>query len=371
MDKKFYTFIFQGYNQQITLNVQGNTKISELIKLYFEKIQKSNLLINNIENTYFVYNSMKILDSDYDKKVCEYFKFYNFNNIFAMNSYNSTMNFELLNLIKKNLYTGVYKAKINNNSHNEYVAVKKIYKEKLKEELMFKLCKKEITEDDFLPEIQKFNKEIENMQKCYCSNSVRIIDYYNTEKEFVIIMELCDDNLLHLLTKKEKGFNENEIKDILLQLNNVFLLMNKNNISHRDIKLNNILIQYSDREKTKFKVLLSDYGISNQLCSMTQKFMSQVGSHLIMAPEILKGEKYDTKCDLWSLGVIIFQLYTKKYPYYSPIESGVLKLIEKKGQNVLNEIKDEKLKDLMSRLLVENPEKRISWEDYFDHSFFK
>ena len=78
-------------------------------------------------------------------------------------------------------------------------------------------------------------------------------------------MELCDDTLFHELAKTKNGFNSKEIREILLQLNNVFRIMNENNIVHRDIKLQNILIKYLNKEKTKFKVLLSDYGVSNQL----------------------------------------------------------------------------------------------------------
>ena len=149
--------------------------------------------------------------------------------------------------------------------------------------------------------------------------------------------------------------------------------MNQHGISHRDIKLNNILIKYLNPQKTKYKVLLSDYGISNQLYSLTQKFTTHAGSQLNMAPEILNDEKYSNKCDLWSLGIIIFQLYTKTFPYKGTVEKAILKQIEQKGQTVLAliDIKDIGLKDLLSKLLVRNPEKRISWEDYFKHPFFK
>ena len=91
--------------------------------------------------------------------------------------------------------------------------------------------------------------------------------------------------------------------------------MDKNNISHRDIKLNNILVKYDNKEKNKFRILISDYGVSNQISSLTQQLMTHAGTLLIMAPEILKDEPYNNKCDLWSLGVNIYLLYTKKYPY--------------------------------------------------------
>ena len=367
MEDNIFTIIIRGMREKIVLNENGDITIKELITNYLNKIQKANLLVNNIDNVYFVYNAKRIEISDYEKKINEFF-FYKYNEIVAYNNYNAKFDIEIIEKIKENLFTSVYKARSLENS--DIVAVKKIDKDKIKNEMKYTLCKEEITEEDFKPEIEKFNKEIKNMEQCYCENSVKIFDYFDTPKEFIIIMELCDDNLLHILADRNEGFNAKEIKKILSELNNIFKIMNEKKISHRDIKLNNILIKYLNKEKTEYKVLLSDYGISNQLCSLTQKFITHAGSQLIMAPEILNDEKYDNKCDLWSLGVIIYQLNTKKYPYFAPSENLILRQIKEKGQTVLREIKDDTLKDLLSKLLVENPKDRITWEEYFKHPFF-
>ena len=301
------------------------------------------------------------------KKINEYFITGVTHSIFV-NNY-SKINYEIISPIKENVFSSVYKAKLLDKYFGmEYVAVKKIFKDKIKDQLKYSKCK-EITDEDFKPEIMKFNKEIQNMKNCYCKNSIEILDYYDTENDFIIIMELCDETLFDILCRKKDGFNALEIKEILVQLNNVFKIMNKYKISHRDIKLNNILVKYLNKEKTKFKILLSDYGVSNQLDYLTQKFSTHVGTQLLMAPEILNNEKYNDKCDLWSLGIIIYQLYTKEFPYHSPVEKGILEQIKKKGKKVLNVIKDEKLKDLLSKLLERNPNKRISWENYFNHPF--
>ena len=208
------------------------------------------------------------------------------------------------------------------------------------------------------------------MQLCHCENSVEIYDYYDTKDEFVIVMELCDDTLLNVLANTENGFSVAKIKEILLQLNNAFKIMHENKISHRDIKLNNILVKYLNNEHTDFKVLLSDYGISNQLNELITSFNTHIGTRIYMAPEILKGEKYNDKCDLWSLGVNIYKLKTKEFPYKGKIDNEILDQIRQKGQTVLNKIHDESLRNLLSRLLVENPQERISWDEYFEHEFF-
>ena len=148
--------------------------------------------------------------------------------------------------------------------------------------------------------------------------------------------------------------------------------MNYYNIVHRDIKLNNILIKYLDEDKTQYKVLLSDYGISNQINSITQKLNTYIGTRLLMAPEILDSQPYTNKCDLWSLGIIIYQLKTKRLPYEGNVDKQILKNIDTLGQTVLDNFddRDRLLKDLLSKLLVKDPEKRISWENYFTHPFF-
>ena len=352
-------------------------------------LQKPNLITQNIDNVFYFYNG-NLLNKELDKTFEELDGYISYiYTIQVINGRENDYNYEIVSTIKENIFSSVFKAKminfksetiqsdmISNNeseNYNGFVAIKKIYKDKIKEEMKFTMMKEEITEEDFKPEIAKFNKELENMKKCECEYSVKIYDYCDKEKEFIIIMELCDETLFHILCRKPKGFSSNEIRQILLQLNIVFKIMNHYNISHRDIKLNNILVKYLNKEKTKFKVLLSDYGISNQLYSLTQKFNTHAGSQIIMAPEILIDEEYNNKCDLWSLGIIIYQLYTKKFPYTGSVENAILKQIKQKGLSVLNDIdpKDKNLKDLLSKLLISDPEKRISWEYYFEHPFFK
>ena len=375
MEEHKYAFLFKNSigNTEI-LSVNGDTTIEELINKYFLRKEKGNLIINNIEKTYFIFSS-QILNYENNKtKVSSLFK--NEFNIIYVNRLDYGKKFrdfefdEKKDLIKNNVYTSVYKAKLKD-YYIENVAVKKIKKEQLKEDIKENLVVDEITEEDFKKEIQKFNRELDIMQKCYCENSVKIYDYFDKEDEFIIIMELCDNNLFKELAKTKNGFNIEQIKDILKQLNNVFKIMNENKIAHRDIKLHNILVKYLNDEQTKFKVLLSDYGVSNQLSSMSGKYKTHAGTQIIMAPEILNGEEYTNKCDLWSLGVNIYQLYTKRPPYNGKFDKVILNQINKLGHSVLDVIKDDKLKDLLSKLLERDPQKRISWEEYFQHDFFK
>ena len=365
-----YNIIFKNYSgSDICISLDKNETIENLIKIYFKRNEKQNLITNNFEKTYFIYNGILLKYKNNKTPLNKYFKINlsPFIRVCRLDYNSSSKDIEFIEKIKDNVYTYVYKAKYK----GKLVAIKNIKKEQLKEDLKESLCVEDISDEDFLNEIIKFNRELENMQLCHCKNSVEIYNYFDLEKEFVIIMELCDDTLFRELAKTKNGFSVGQIKNILFQLNNVFKLMNRYNIAHRDIKLNNILVKYLDENKKQFYVLLSDYGVSNQLNSMTDRYKTNAGTKIIKAPEILKAQKYNNKCDLWSLGVNIYQLYTKKPPFTGSYEMHILNDIEEKGKTVLNNIKDQKLYDLLSKLLEKDPNKRISWEVYFEHEFFK
>ena len=218
IDIHYYIFVFNNGIEKIVLNVQGETTIKDLIDKYFKKKEKSNLLINNFEKTYFRYNGETFLYKNNLEKVKDFSPFL-YNNIIVENlQYNKQFSdyedYKEDKLIKENMLTIVYKAKLKDTMkikrlsiESEYVAIKKIKKDSLKEELKLKMNTNEINDEDFEKEIIKFNRELIDMEKCQCENSVKIYDYFDTEKYFVIIMELCDNNLFYELSKTKKGFN--------------------------------------------------------------------------------------------------------------------------------------------------------------------
>ena len=368
----YYSIVFKTVNEKLLINVKRNITIKELIRQYFERKKKSNLLVDNFEYLYFIYNGY-ILPYENNLQTVESL-FRSPLNIILVNrldNYKTLKDYEEIEVIKDNVLTIVYKAKMKDGDDQfEYVAIKKIKKDALKEELKISLFKNEIDEEDFKKEIIKFNRELKNMEKCYCENTVELYDYFDTDKYFIIIMELCDNNLFYELCKTKSGFNPEQLKDILLQLNNVFKIMHEKHISHRDIKIYNILVKYLNKEKTKFKVLLSDYGVSNQLSSMSKNYTTHAGTPTTMAPAILEGDDYNDKCDIWSLGITIYFLHTKDLPYKGKCEAKILKEIKKLGLSILDRINNKNLKDLLSKMLKTDPEERISWDDYFIHPFF-
>ena len=257
--------------------------------------------------------------------------------------------YDLLEIIAEGKLGKAYKAKLKN---TDEIKVMKI------------IDKKKTIENSGEDHFNELLKSLEHMEIC-CKdnvNSVKLYEYCNTEKELIFVTELWDEDLYTFLEKRDEGLNPQEILGILKQLNNTFKIMVNNLIVHRDLKLGNIYIKYKNNEKSEYIVKLGEYDVSTRLNSIDQKMDKWVGTQGYMAPEISKGKKYDRKCDLWSLGVLIYALLFREFPK-KVIDDASQQLIKPSGNGLLD--------DLLTKLLVEDPANRITWEQYFEHPFFK
>jgi serine/threonine protein kinase len=247
--------------------------------------------------------------------------------------------YELLEEIGQGSFASVYKAL--NKKTNDFVAIKKIFKREKYDDI--------------------FKREIEIMQKVNDEHSLKFIEFFEDEKNYYLILELCDTDLNAYLNFRNKGLEIDAIKNILNQLNSVFKLMINKKIVHRDLKLQNILLTFTNIYQTEYIVKLCDYGISREL-SKTGFASTKAGSDYYMAPEIyLENQKYTNKADIWSLGVAIYEMYFNEKPFRNKndyLKGKLIKLPE-----------DNQLKDLIQKMIKVDLKQRISWDEYFNHPF--
>jgi len=239
-------------------------------------------------------------------------------------------------------YSNIYKAQ--NKNSGKYVAIKEIDKSR------FKMLVNE-----------KYDTEIKNiMNNEYI---VKLTAKINTRNYFYIIMDLCIINLYDYIKNRENYVTIKEIKEMLNQLNNIFKIMNNKKIIHGDLKPTNILISLDKLDKCSFK--LSDFN-SSQFNNNATTYIGVPS--MTVPPEILNGENYNFKSDIWSLGIIIYFMLNKEYPY-----NGLNELLLFKDINSGKRLKlsnDDKLNDLINKMLKINYNERISWDEYFNHPFF-
>ena len=236
--------------------------------------------------------------------------------------------------------------KVIDNTENKYYALKIIY------------------------DIENYEKEIEVMKNIKSKYIIKLKDYFYEEKEgYCIVMELCDGDLRQLLNKyKPKGLPLNIINKIFYQLNDALKVMINKGFTHRDLKPENILIKYTDTSKTNFDIKLSDFGLATNEINSSIHTFSVAGTINYMAPEV-ETRHYNDKCDLWSLGVILYELCTNKYIFYSD-DPKKLNNNRYEGK-IVKETDNEMINKLLRKLIQIDINKRIRWEEYFKDDFFK
>ena len=209
-----------------------------------------------------------------------------------------------------------------------------------------------------------FWKEVDIMKKIKSKYSVRLYNVIPSLHYYNMVEELCDGDLYKELMKRPTGFSIEEVRKIMIQLNDAFAQMQKNKIVHRDLKVQNIFIKYTKRPE--FDVKLGDYGFSKELSDDIT--FTRLGTPITMAPEILMNKAYTSKADLWSIGIIIYHLLFKDLPFKGRNEAMILQNIRQRP--IPQNPSDPLLNDLIHKLLVVDPKKRITWKEYFTHPFF-
>ena len=203
-------------------------------------------------------------------------------------------------------------------------------------------------------------------------NIVKIFEFYSNEENYSIIMEHCKGGSLFKEIMTNGPFDETYTAYVMYQLFSAIHYYNGLNIIHRDLKPENILIANKNKINNYPNIKICDFGMS-KIVSKDSSEKSVVGSLYYVAPEVLN-KNYNEKCDLWSCGVIMYFLLTKKVPFSSAFNNEIIEKI-KKGEYDTKSPPLDKLSpnglDLMQKLLTIDVNKRINIKEVLNHPWFK
>ncbi|OIW35483.1 hypothetical protein CONLIGDRAFT_566140 [Coniochaeta ligniaria NRRL 30616] len=186
---------------------------------------------------------------------------------------------------------------------------------------------------------QKVENEMNIMQRIKHPNIVGYIDHLDwDERRLIIIMEYVPGGDLGSLIQKERPLNEDAVRTMATQLLGALGYLHEHNITHRDVKPDNILIS----SQQPFVVKLTDFGLSKMVDSEQTFLTTFCGTLLYCAPEVYtefdeydefghrnprnrqrrpRGQRYDHAVDIWSLGGVLFYALTGCPPY--PVKAGI------------------------------------------------
>jgi len=214
-------------------------------------------------------------------------------------------------------------------------------------------------------QIKNLSNELKIMTQLNHPNLLKLISYFEDNENIYIILPLLSNGQLYdIIHKNKKETKEEIIKKYLYQTIEAIEYLHNNNIIHRDIKPENILIDDNDN------AILSDFGIATFI-KEGEKRETYCGTDEYLAPEIIRGEGYNEKVDIWAFGILIFECLSGKTPF-SKID-----FIKKNDKNE-NFVKikfdcffDVYSQNLITKILRINPNERLSIQEIKNHIFFK
>ena len=247
-----------------------------------------------------------------------------------------------------------------------------------------KIDKKFITN----PKARKYlDNEINILKEVDHPNIIKLIEVQETSTHFYLVMELCNggglsDCLEEYKKTYKKAFPEETVQYLMRQIVSAINYLHKKGILHRDIKLDNVLINYENekdrinKNMLKATVKIIDFGFARHLEKSSLAF-SILGSPINMDPGILrklnkmehsKDYGYDEKADIWSLGTICYEMLIGKSAFDSESMRELITKVERGNYYLPNSLSKEAV-SFLNGMLQYDLKKRLSAEQLFHHKF--
>ncbi|KAL0226021.1 hypothetical protein P9112_013345 [Eukaryota sp. TZLM1-RC] len=212
-------------------------------------------------------------------------------------------------------------------------------------------------------DIDNIRKELQIHKTLNHTNVIKYFDCFETDTDICVVTEYAHGDLYEIL-EDDKCLPEAEVRSIAIQLVSALKYLHDNRVIHRDMKPQNILICSGGIVK------LCDFGFARALSKSTIVARSIKGTPLYMAPELVQEKAYDHSIDLWSLGIILYELFHSKPPFYT---NNLMSLVQQIVRDRIRFTKDmsPEFKSFLKGLLQKEPGNRLQWPQLLQHPFVK
>lgn len=247
---------------------------------------------------------------------------------------------------------------LNTIGYGAFSVVKVGYDDKTNQKVAIKVVSRERISTTDLE--ARFETEIRVLQQMRHPNIVQLLDLIKDDVNFYIIMEFCSGGELFQYIVDHKKLTELEACTFFYQLMDAMKYVHALGAVHRDIKPENLLMEKNNRIK------ITDFGLSRYVGS-TGLVRTACGSPCYASPEILMGNPYDgAKSDIWSCGVILYAMVTGQLPWTKKNQTALFEQI-KRGEYKIPQFLSNECKDLITKMLCVDPDKRLSAVQVLQH----
>ena len=248
--------------------------------------------------------------------------------------------YQLEEVVGAGSYGKVYRSK--NTETDEVFAIKCIPAEKFKK--IRKLS--EFTQNEILV-----------LEKISHPNIVRFVEKLTTANNFYMVYEFCAGGTLEKRIYDKGHLSEDDALQYFSEILSALALLDRHKIMHRDIKPSNIMLHDN-------KIKVGDFGFCKPMAGFDFS-QTMVGSPIYMAPEILKGQNYDSKADVWSLGVMLYEMFFGRCPYEEKTIEKLIALFDRQQLKMLRMVNpiSTRSEELLRKMLVVDARKRSDVKD--------
>ncbi|XP_070702256.1 death-associated protein kinase 2 [Pempheris klunzingeri] len=214
-------------------------------------------------------------------------------------------------------------------------------------------------------------QEVEILQAVEHPNIVTLKDVFESRAEVVLILELVSGGELFDFIAEKENLPESEAIEFMKQILEGLGFMHSKNIAHFDLKPENIML--SEKESPCPSIKLIDFGLAHHF-HQGEQYKSTSGTPQYIAAEVINGEPLGTSADMWSIGVITYILLSGLSPFQGETDEETLKNIIAMNYEFDARhfsMTSSMAKDFIEKLLVKNPNERMTAEECLLHPWIK
>jgi len=238
------------------------------------------------------------------------------------------------------------------------------YSKNLKKDVSLKVIKKEQFNDKDLL-LKKVKNEENILKECKSENILDFYRFFETKDNIIMEQEYYQSNLReYIMENGPSNYDLGFFKEVVLGVSKALKTLYKKGVIHRNIRSSSIfLIENNGKNKVK----LGEFGTA---IFKKDNVSEPLNSIFYTAPEIINGDKYDERCDLWSFGIALYELYFGTFPFgFKPSRFLVIKALSDESSFHFEKTNIPSIDYLFEGLLKINPEKRFTHQKLFNLVF--